>query len=220
MDTRDQKPAAGAGPVNTVFPVPAGTCRPATDTGRAAAAVAQAVSSLRREKERLLVAIDGRAAAGKSTLAARLADLLHCPVVHADDFYLQPAQRTPERYQIPGGNLDYERLLAQVILPWKRDGAFFLQPYDAHTDTYGPGRRISGAGLLIVEGSYSTQPVLRSACDLCVFLSTDPETQLSRIAQRNGRKAVRMFREKWIPLEEYYFSSCRTEEESDLCFIT
>ena len=45
----------------------------------------------------LTLAIDGCCAAGKTTLALRLQQRYGCPVFHADDYFLQPHQRTPQR---------------------------------------------------------------------------------------------------------------------------
>ena len=42
------------------------------------------------DKPRILVAIDGRCGSGKTTLAAALQEMLQCPVVHMDDFFLRP----------------------------------------------------------------------------------------------------------------------------------
>ena len=44
---------------------------------------------------RVIIAIDGRCGAGKSTLAARLAELCGGNVFHMDDFFLRPEQRRP-----------------------------------------------------------------------------------------------------------------------------
>ena len=41
-----------------------------------------------RQDKPLLVAIDGRCASGKSTLAKDLQKQLDCNVIHMDDFYL------------------------------------------------------------------------------------------------------------------------------------
>ena len=65
----------------------------------------------------LVIAIDGRCAAGKTTLAARLKDERNCNVIHMDHFFLQQEQRTEKRLKEPGGNVDYERFVKEVILP-------------------------------------------------------------------------------------------------------
>ena len=70
--------------------------------------------------KRTVLAIDGPCGSGKTTLAALLARLYDCPVFHADDFFLRPEQRTPARFAEPGGNLDRERLLEEVLAPLRQ----------------------------------------------------------------------------------------------------
>ena len=47
----------------------------------------------------------------------------------------------------------------------------------------------------------------------------DLKEQLQRIECRNGEKALATFRERWIPLEEYYFSQCQIMERCDYIFM-
>ena len=77
-----------------------------------------------------LVAIDGRCTAGKTTLAGLLQGKRSCNVVHMDDFYLPFAKRTPERMAQPGGNMDFERLLSEVLLPLKSGAEALYRPYN------------------------------------------------------------------------------------------
>lgn len=186
----------------------------------AAKKIASELERLKQNGRPLLMCIDGRCTSGKSTLARLLAERLDANVVHADDFYLQPAQQTPERYAQPGGNMDRERLLKEVIRPWQKDGSFCYRPYDAHNDTFGEERCVPVRPVTIIEGSYSSHPDLWPAYDLHVFLTTDRETQLERVLRRDGPAAVEEFRERWIPLEELYFSSVHPEERCELCFET
>ena len=51
------------------------------------------IEKLRRTKEKLVIAIDGRCASGKTTLAAYLKTALSCNVIHMDHFYLRKEQR-------------------------------------------------------------------------------------------------------------------------------
>ena len=48
----------------------------------------QRIRALAATQPRVLVAIDGRCAAGKTTLAASLQAQLECNVFHMDDFFL------------------------------------------------------------------------------------------------------------------------------------
>ena len=57
----------------------------------------------------MLIAVDGRCASGKTTLASALERETGCNVIHMDHFFLRPEQRTKQRLEEPGGNVDYER---------------------------------------------------------------------------------------------------------------
>ena len=67
--------------------------------------------------DRIIIAIDGRCASGKSALASNLENELGCAVFHMDDFFLRPEQRTPQRYAEPGGNVDRERFWEEILEP-------------------------------------------------------------------------------------------------------
>lgn len=76
-----------------------------------------AIDRKRDGTNRLLVALEGGSASGKTTLAALLEAVYGCSVFHMDDFFLRPEQRTPERYAQPGGNVDRERFWQEVLEP-------------------------------------------------------------------------------------------------------
>lgn len=163
-----------------------------------------------------IVAIDGRCAAGKTTLAETLRQKYDCNVIHMDDFYLRPEQRTPERYQEPGGNIDYERFLAEVLIPLSEGRTFTYRPYDCKTQTMGERITVEPKALTIVEGSYSCHPKFREYYNQHIFMDVDPDEQLRRIRKRGGEEALHMFKEKWIPLEEAYIRVTRLEEFCEL----
>ena len=56
------------------------------------------IDELMTQKDVVIVAIDGKCTSGKTTLAAKLAEIYDCNVFHMDDFFLRPEQRTPERF--------------------------------------------------------------------------------------------------------------------------
>ena len=70
-----------------------------------------------KQRSTLVLAIDGRCAAGKTTLAARLAELCDCNVIHMDHFFLCSKQNTMERLQQAGGNMDYVRFCEERWIP-------------------------------------------------------------------------------------------------------
>ena len=146
-----------------------------------------------RQDKPLLVAIDGRCASGKSTLAKDLQKQLDCNVIHMDDFYLQPHQRTTKRLREPGGNVDYERFETEVLQPMLTGEAFSYRPYDAHAVCF---------------------------YDLRIFLTVDRQEQLERIRKRNGEEREEMFERIWIPLEERYFWKAGVEKTCDISLDT
>ena len=77
-----------------------------------------------------IISIDGRCASGKTTLASALQKKLpDSQVVHLDDFFLRPEQRTPERYATPGKNVDAERLIAEVLDPYISSQGIVYAPF-------------------------------------------------------------------------------------------
>lgn len=171
----------------------------------------RALEALQAQGRQAVAAIDGRCAAGKTTLAARLRERYGFAVVHMDQFFLRPEQRTPERYAQPGGNVDYERFLAEVLNPLRRGERPEYRPYDCQAGALAEPIRLELSPVTVVEGTYACHPALWGGYDLRVFLTVDPEEQLRRLAKREGER-VQIFQERWIPLEERYFSVCRPEE--------
>lgn len=170
--------------------------------------------------ENILVVIDGRCAAGKTTLAAALQEKTGANLVHMDDFFLRPEQRSRERLLQPGGNVDYERFEAEVLKPLKEHIGFSYAPFDCHTMQLKGKTTVFPSRVTIVEGSYSCHPALEAYYDVKIFLSVDEEKQKSRILERNGEDALNVFLQKWIPLEENYFEKCAVKERCDMCFVT
>lgn len=168
----------------------------------------------------LLLAIDGRCASGKTTLALSIKELINCSVIHMDHFFLRPEQRTEERLFRPGGNIDWERLLSEVLMPLSNNKAFAYRPYDCHKQEFGEAVKIEPKPVVLLEGSYSCHPKLFDKYDYHVFMSVEPAEQLRRIQARNGQSAAAVFRNKWIPLEEKYFSAFNIAEKCELCLQT
>ncbi len=159
---------------------------------------------LASEKEVILVAIDGPCASGKTTLSSLLASCYDCGVFHADDFYLRPEQKTSERLQEAGGNMDRERLQEEVLTPLCAQAPVCYRPYSCKTQTLRDGTIIPFHRLNIIEGSYSLHPTLRHFYNLKVVLDISPEHQLRRLKRRESQKSLEAFLERWIPLEQNY----------------
>lgn len=159
-----------------------------------------------------LIAIDGRCASGKTTLAACIQELSGCNVIHMDHFFLRPEQRTRERMEEAGGNVDRERFLQKALLLLRQGEDVTYRRYDCHEQRFAEEITLRHCPLTVIEGTYSCHPSLAGYYDCRVFMSVDREEQMRRILVRNGITGAEAFRERWIPLEERYFSVCRVEE--------
>lgn len=177
------------------------------------------VERLLAEGRCAFVAIDGPCASGKTVFAASLHERFGGNVLHMDDFFLRPEQRTPERFAEPGGNVDRERFEAEVLKPLAAGKAVRYRPWDCHTGDFATSRSVEPAALTVVEGSYSMHPALRGYYDLTMCLIVDPSERLRRLEARNPRMLQR-FIDEWIPLENRYFESTNTQGSANLLVDT
>lgn len=169
------------------------------------------------QKGSAVVAIEGYAASGKTTLATMLEDIYDCTVLHTDDFFLRPEQRTTERLSEVGGNMDRERFLSEVLTPLSQGKELSYRKFDCSTQQLMPPEIIHPKKLTVIEGSYSMHPSLAKFYDLSVFLEIDPEKQRERIIARNSPHLATRFFEEWIPKENTYFLCFGIKESCDIC---
>ena len=174
--------------------------------------VLTALDALLARGEPVRAAIDGPCASGKSTLGEALGRIYRCPVVHMDDFYLLPHQRTPARLEEPGGNVDYERFQREVLSPLVRGEQARYRPWRCREGQFGEELSIKGDPLTVIEGSYSLRPDFRESYHLRVWVEAPWAVRLERLEQRGGPGCVRRFLEQWIPLEDRYFSACQVKD--------
>lgn len=176
------------------------------------------IDALLEHQDKVFVAIDGRSGAGKSTLVSVIKNVYDCNVFHMDDFFLTPAQKTKERLDEAGGNVDYERFYNEVMLPIKSNNDFSYKRYDCKTGALSDPIKVSPKKLNIIEGVYSMHPSLLDQYDLKVFLDIDAKSQSIRILKRNGEYMHQRFKKEWIPLENRYFECMDTILKSDLYY--
>ena len=197
------------------------------------------IERLQSEQPLTVIAIDGMCGSGKTSLAAFLQSVYSCRIIHADDFFLPPELRTAGRYAEPGGNIHYERFLSEITdklcackrqaktgKPTQPTQSAQMMPLPASLSyrrfscsdmTYQKDPiQIPLTPLIVIEGSYCMRPEFCSAYDLSIFLSCPKETQKERILKRNGPEMLRMFQEKWIPMENHYFDFYKIREKADI----
>lgn len=167
-------------------------------------------------KRPYVIAIDGKAGAGKSTIAALLQKVLDAGMVYMDDFFLPPVMRTAERLEQTGGNIHYERFAEQIVPYLNSEAAFSYDVFDCGCMNYNSIHTVSEGKWKIVEGSYSHHPYFGEYMNLRVFVDVEAKEQLRRITVRNGEYMAEVFRTRWIPMEKRYFEEYSIRDKADV----
>ena len=180
----------------------------------AAYVILNRIKEIRKERGRCLVAIDGNSGSGKSTLAAQLAAASGATLFHMDDFFLPPQLRTEARLDTPGGNIDSERFVKEIIKGLEKGKTFSYRAFSCKNSSY-IEKTAPHSTVNIFEGVYSMHPDWQAELNLKVFLQIPPEVQQDRILHRRGPEQLKKFTELWIPLENRYFEFYGIRESCD-----
>lgn len=178
--------------------------------------VASAISELLKDKDRVVVGIDGHAAAGKTSAAKRLSGIYDANVIHMDSFFLPQELRTSERFAEAGGNIHYERFLSEVVAGLKSGLPFSYRIFDCSAMDYKQKETVFPKSVCIIEGSYALHPYFEDIFDIKVFFSVSKEEQKKRILVRDGFEMYEKFVDFWIPMEKLYFDTFGIESKCDL----
>ena len=177
--------------------------------------ILQAACALEKEGTKV-IAIEGRAASGKTTLAKALEEVLGVDTIHMDDFFVPPALRSEQRFAEPGNNIHYERYLEEVVPYVGQPDTFSYRIFDCSIMDYNGEQEIKSAPWRLIEGAYSTHPKFGDYADLKVFFDIGKEEQMARIINRNGEAMAKMFKERWIPMEEAYYQAFNIKQNADI----
>ena len=152
-----------------------------------------------------IIAVDGHGGAGKSTLAARLAqELGGVQVVHTDDF---------ASWENP---LDWwPRLIAEVLEPLARNETARFR----RSDWGGTGREqwagVEPAEFVLLEGVSASREAFRPFLTYSIWVETPRDVRLRRGLERDGDGARAQW-EQWMAEEDEYVSRHRPREKVDL----
>lgn len=183
-------------------------------------ALVAAIRDIDRDRP-LLVALDGRSAAGKSTLAAAVAPLVEAGVIDGDDFYsggtaaewdaMSPAEKVDHCIDWRRQRPVLEALSRGETAGWHR--------YDWETDD---GRlektlvKCEAAPVIVLDGAYSARPELADLFDLRVLYDAPAELRRRRLIQREGEDHQAAWNARWDEAEQWYFSRVMLPEAFDL----
>ena len=143
--------------------------------------------ALRSERGSVVIAIDERGGAGKSSLArALVAHLPRSAHLEHDWFHLPKDQVSPER------RFDHERLIDEVLTPFRRGArklsflrynwGYLAGKPDGYHET---PITIADMDVLVLEGCDTLHPVLAPHLGLRIWIDTPPEVALERGMRRD-----------------------------------
>lgn len=152
-----------------------------------------------------VLAVDGPAGSGKSTVAAGLAARLGpAPIVAMDDLY-------------PGwdGLADAAPLLVQNVLePLARGSPARYRRYDWKLGLYTDLVDVPAADVLVVEGCGSGSRIVAPYLSVLLWVEAPEAVRLARGIARDG-EAFRPHWERWARQEKVLFAAERTRERAD-----
>lgn len=175
----------------------------------------------------LRVAVDGRSAAGKTTLANVLAgELRHRTartVVRAElDYFMRMVEDrdaypydSPESYYLD--TWDYPAIRAQLLIPLGPSGGrrYRANPRD-------PEETAPNDAILLADGVFLQRPELDEHWDLRIYLDVELGESLRRGVDRDRHwmgspaEAERRYRTKYLPGEERYLAEVRPRDRAQI----
>jgi uridine kinase len=192
--------------------------------------LAAEVAILAAGQARLVIAVDGPDAAGKTTLAMDVADRLPVPVIAigADRFHRPRADRYRRGELSAEGyyrdSFDNEVISGQCLAPF-RAGAPMIRTagFDFRTDNARADEAVvPTAAVLIFDGVFLLRPELAGFWDLAIYLRVSPETTLRRALTRDldlfgsPDEIRRRYRGRYLPGQALYRAEAAPEDRAHI----
>ncbi len=148
----------------------------------------------------LIIAVDGRSGAGKTTLAVELATLLRehhsVSLFHLEDIY-------------PGwdGLADgMDRYVRSVLTPLAAGSSAHWTAWDWTTNDDGDTRLTQPSDIVIVEGVGASCAAARELLDVAVWIEADDDIRRTSAIERDG-DTYSPFWQRWANQEEFWLST-------------
>ena len=161
-----------------------------------------------------IIAIDGRAGAGKTTLAndlfLALSSTHRTAVMHMDEVY--------EGWKLGLGDPLAPRL-SHLLHDLSSGRPHQLPIYDWKSEEFTSYREIPLVDILIIEGVGSAQRVVRECATATIWLDIDAATGLKRVLERDG-KTIEAHMIQWQADEDEHHRREKTRESADFILST
>ena len=153
----------------------------------------------------VLVGIGGRGAAGKSTLAARLAGAFPGVQIVATDVFFD------------GNQFDLQRLRTDVVDELVAGRSATYEPWDwAEGAPSGTTVSVEPNGVVVIEGVCALHEMFRHDVAVRVWVDAPTDVRLDRAVARDGESSRSTWTEIWMPNEDAYIAGDRPVECADV----
>ncbi len=173
------------------------------------ALAAQVMAAQPRAGKTRVVAIDGPAGSGKTTLAAQLtAQLDGATVLNMDSLY-------------PGWDglaQGAERLVSDLLAPLAAGQPAVISSWNWIEGRQGPAVTLAATELLIVDGCGSGTRAAAPMLSLLIWMDGDPAERRRRAIARDGEMFAPQW-ERWAAQEQQLFARERPHQRADLIII-
>jgi len=157
-----------------------------------------------------VVAVDGPAGSGKTTLAAQLGEQLDAALVlNTDQLY----------HGWDGLAEGAQRLVDDVLRPLSEGLEATVRPWNWLSSSEGKRRSLPPCETLVVDGAGCGSRAAAPFLSMIIWLDADPELRQQRAIGRDGEMFAPHW-ESWAEQERALFEREQTRERADLIILT
>jgi uridine kinase len=177
-----------------------------------------------QKKNPVVIAVDGRSGAGKSTFVQHLTKQIRAIIIPLDDFYSAdiPNKKwdeytTKERLHRV---FQWERLVRTAIKPLLNDDGASWITYDFATGVQEDGtyrqrlelQKLHPSNIIIIDGTYSASPAIIDFIDITILIDVPIAERDKRLSNRENPIFLKEWHQRWGSVEDYYFNEIRPKE--------
>jgi uridine kinase len=174
----------------------------------------EALLDLCSSKERPIIAIDGPAGAGKTTLAHEIylaiSLKMSVSVIHMDDLYDGWDNAL---------SADLTKVLRYLTEQHMQARPAKIRRYNWNASSFDDSEEIAASDLLILEGVGSGDQAIQDDLAALIWIDIDPDIGVNRVIDRDGAQVADEMR-KWLGTQQKYFSQHSTREKADFILTT